>query len=262
MTSIRQTSHRMRGLVATLAALAAITLTGCGYNRNSSANIGVTALPVTEAPPVQRFGAVSGQLSYVLQPGDQFDVKLFYNPELNESVVVRPDGAIALQLVGEVRVAGRSPAELGEELTRRYAETLRRPSVAVIVRKYASRKVYVSGEVVNPGPVAIDGVPITVLEAIMSTGGFRPTAARNSVIILRQEGEAQPQFLKVDLQAHLEQTASQDLQLRPFDIVFVPQTEIAEVAQFFDLYINRIVSLYRNLGFSFNYDVNNVKIVQ
>ena len=36
---------------------------------------------------------------YVIQPGDELDIKFFYNPELNESVIVRPDGKISLQLV-------------------------------------------------------------------------------------------------------------------------------------------------------------------
>ena len=47
---------------------------------------------------------------YSIKPGDELDVKFFYNPELNETVVVRPDGMIALQLIDDVKVAGLSPS--------------------------------------------------------------------------------------------------------------------------------------------------------
>jgi protein involved in polysaccharide export with SLBB domain len=236
--------------------LLCVAATGCGWKNNSKL-VGRDATPVAALAPEQRFAAVPGQIVYALQPGDVVDVKFFYNPELNENSVLRPDGRISLQLVGEVQASDKTPGDLSKELAHAYAAYVRRPEVTVIVRKYGSSKVYVSGEVLNPGPLPLDAKPITALEAIMMSGGFRAGAARTSVVVLRNSGGPQPTFIKLDLQAHLEQRSNEDMVLRPFDIVFVPQIEIAEVAQFFDRYVNSIIPLYKNMGFFFTYSLNN-----
>jgi hypothetical protein len=73
---------------------------------------------------------------YRIQPGDSLDIKFFYNPELNELLVVRPDGYISLQLVNEVMVAGLEPKEVNEMLTEKYSQELRKPVVTVIVKSF------------------------------------------------------------------------------------------------------------------------------
>jgi polysaccharide biosynthesis/export protein len=195
-------------------------------------------------------------LTYLLQPGDQVDVKFFYNPELNEQLVIGPDNNVALQLIGELNVRGMSVRQLTSELTRRYAVTLRNPQATVILRKYALSRIFVSGEVNNPSAHVLDQGALTAFQAILQSGGFRKGAERRQVIVLRNSGTGQPQFIKLDLQAHLEQTAESDILLRPYDIVFVPQRRIAEMAEFFDEYINKILPIYRNLGFSFTYETS------
>ena len=59
-----------------------------------------------------------------LSPGDDLDVKFFYVPELDESQIVRPDGIMTLQLIGDVSVQGKTPAEMHRELVNRYAAHL------------------------------------------------------------------------------------------------------------------------------------------
>jgi polysaccharide export outer membrane protein len=250
----------LRGTLVALAALGVVGASACGW-RNNSASVGQHATPVTDLPAAQRYGPVSGELKYLLQPGDQLDIKFFYNPELNDNAIVRPDGGISLQLVGDQVAAGRTPAELGTQLKLSYEPYLKRTEVAVIVRKYGVQKVYVGGEVGSPGAIPIEGRPPTALEAIMAAGGFRPSAARDSVVVLRNESGTQPIFIKLDLQSHLEQAMLGDIALRPYDIVFVPQTSIGEVAQFFDLYFNKIFPIYKNLGFTFFYNIAGVKAV-
>lgn len=76
-----------------------LNLTGCGGNH-------IKPSPI-ENPPVDK--EVMGD--YYLQPGDNLDVKFFYNPELNDNVTIRPDGRITLQLIDEIQAAGLTPAE-------------------------------------------------------------------------------------------------------------------------------------------------------
>jgi protein involved in polysaccharide export with SLBB domain len=236
-------------------------LSACASN---SEKVGQYAVSVPQLKAEQAAAAVTvggdGQpvegaaLTYLLQPGDQVDVKFFYNPELNEQLVIGPDNNVALQLIGELNVRGMSVRQLTNELTRRYAVTLRNPQATVILRKYALSRIFVSGEVNNPAAHVLDQSSLTAFQAILQSGGFRKGAERRQVIVLRNSGSSQPLFIKLDLQAHLEQTAESDILLRPYDIVFVPQRRIAEVADFFDEYINKILPIYRNLGFSFTYE--------
>jgi polysaccharide export outer membrane protein len=105
--------------------LLAASLIGCATNPAIQ-----KAIPVSEMPQAQEPAA------YVIRPGDQLDIKFFYNPELNESVTVRPDGKISLQLVDEVQASGLQPAELDAMLTEAYSRELKKPMVTVIVRSF------------------------------------------------------------------------------------------------------------------------------
>ncbi len=71
---------------------------------------------------------------YQVQVGDLLDIKFFFNPELNESIPVRPDGRIALQLVGELSVVGHTVEEIREILIENYSGQLKNPEIAVLLR--------------------------------------------------------------------------------------------------------------------------------
>lgn len=241
-------------IIAPWLLIAASLLAGCV---TTAQNVGQRAVPAATYMAQDGDGKKieGGSLSYQLQPGDQIDIKFYYNPELNEQALVGPDGRIALQLIGELNVSGLSTQELSDELTKRYGKTLRQPQATVILRKYALARVFVSGEVNAPSAHTLDAGPITALQAIAQSGGFRKGAERGHVVVLRNSASGQPVFIKLDMQGHLEQAVQADILLRPYDIVFVPQKRIAEVAEFFDEYINKIVPLYRNMGFYFNYNL-------
>jgi hypothetical protein len=71
---------------------------------------------------------------YQIQVGDQLDIKFFFNPELNENVLVRPDGRIALQLIGELPVVGNTVEQIRMILMKNYSGQLKNPEVAVLLR--------------------------------------------------------------------------------------------------------------------------------
>lgn len=219
------------------------------------------AAPPAPPAPVER-PIAAGQLSYLLQPGDVVDVKFYYNNELNEQLIIPPDGNVALQLIGELQAQGLSTRQLSQLIRERYAPVLRKPEATVILRKYAQPRIFVAGEVLAPGAHQLESGSLSAFQAIVQSGGFKHSAERRNVIVLRNSGSGQPVFIKLDMQAHLEQTAIADLPLRPYDIVFVPQRQVAEVAEFFDEYINKILPIYKNLGFYFTYDVRRDSQVQ
>lgn len=182
-----------------------------------------------------------------IQPGDVVEFKFFETPELNDSQAVRPGGRVTLQMVGDVRIFDMTPREAALAIQDAYKDILRTPRVVVIVRSQPERRVYVGGEVRSPGPVPMGG-SLTALEAVMAAGGFDPlTSEPSRVIVIRHEG-GQRYGAGVDLSLPLDGEATEPFYLKPKDIVFVPKSFIADVNQWIDQHINKIVP---EVGYSF-----------
>lgn len=178
---------------------------------------------------------------YIINPGDELEIKLFYNPDLNEEVTVRPDGRISLQLVGEIIAAGRTPAELGGLLTEQYGHEIREPEVTVIVRSFTAQKIYVDGEVGKPTLLDLDS-RTTILQSIAAAGGLLDTARLNEVIVIRRGTESEPLVIPVDLEKALDGSdMSQDLALMPYDLVYVPRSPISNVNVWLKQYISGVL---------------------
>ncbi len=187
--------------------------------------------------------------------GDQLDIKFFYNSELNEQVTVRPDGRISLQLVDEIMVAGLTPAQLKDLLTKKYVSELDNPESAVIVRSFGGRMVYVDGEVNKPGMLNMIA-PMTVLQSLSQAGGVKDTAKRNEILIIRRGLDNKPVVLVVNMKKVIDGTeTSQDLTLMPFDIVYVPKSGIANVNVWVDQYLRKNIPI--GAGVYYNLDNGN-----
>jgi polysaccharide export outer membrane protein len=160
---------------------------------------------------------------YTIRQGDKLEVKFFYNPELNETVTVRPDGMITLQLLDDVRAEGRTPAELDAFLTEAYSQELQKPVVTVIVRTFSGRRVFVGGEVRSEGILTLTS-GMTPLQAVYQAGGFRDSAAPEAAILIRKGAENEPVMIKVDLKkARRGEGPAATMAMQPDDIIYVPK---------------------------------------
>jgi len=210
-------------------------LAGCSAQRvvvNKESQAGSRSTRVQELP------------AYRIQPGDQMDIKFFFNPELNETVFVRPDGKISLQLIDDIRAAGLTPSQLDADLTRKYAQELRKPAITVIVKSFTGQQVYVGGEVANPSLVNLTA-GMTALQAVINAGGFRDTAKLEEVLIIRNGWAEAP----IPIRANLTQPIANDVNLQPHDIVYVPRTWIADANLFVRQYIRDLL-MFRGWGVS------------
>lgn len=189
---------------------------------------------------------------YTIAPGDELDIKFFFNPELNETITVRPDGIISLQLIDEIQAAGLKPAELDQKLTDLYSKELRKPVLTVIVRSFTRQRIYVGGEVIRPGLIELPA-GLTTLQAVFQSGGFRETADPAETLVIRKGEANQPIPIRIDLAAVMESEGGNDLQLQPDDIVFVPKSAIANANKFIDQYIGGLL-MFR--GWSFGVSQN------
>jgi protein involved in polysaccharide export with SLBB domain len=231
-------------IVWTLVVGVMAAISGCSYSKSTT-------------PPIEALPAASQQLvpPYLIQPGDTLDIKFFYNPELNETVTVRPDGYISLQLVNEVKAAGLQPSQLNEALTQLYARELKKPVIAVIVKTFAGQRVYVGGEVGQQGLITMPA-GLTALQAVMQSGGFKNTAQPSETLVIRKGPDNRPVPVRVDLNTMLSgSTAGQDFRLQPDDIVYVPKSPIAQANLFVKQYIEELF-LFRGVSLGFTWELH------
>jgi len=211
--------------------------------------------PIAQPPPSALLALAAAPMpapepDYRIEIGDQLDLKFFYNAELNEQVIVRPDGRIALQLVGEIVAVGLTPSELSAQLVNKYSQELRRPAVTVIVRSFNGRSIYVDGEVNRAGSVTFMRPP-TVLQAISQAGGMKETAAADRIYLIRRGADNRPLILPIDAARLRTGDQREDVVLRALDIVYVPRSTIADVNVWVDQYIRRNIPI----PFSIQYGV-------
>lgn len=209
-------------------------------------------------PP--RLGAIPGSIAvapaalepYRIQPGDQLEIRFFHTPEQNVTLPVRPDGYISLPLVYELSVAGRTVEEVREELVERCSDELAHPEIAVIVRSFSGYRVHVGGEVDRPGVLELSG-PRTVLQAVFEAGGFLPTASPSDVLVVRLGPDGTHELLAANLADVLVgKNDGGNFTLRPYDVVFVPTSTIADVNKWVDQYLRKNIPV----SIGFNYRLN------
>jgi len=195
---------------------------------------------------------------YIIGPGDQLDIKFFYNSELNETVTVRPDGMISLQLIDDMKASGLSADQLDRELTKHYSGELQKPSITVIVRSFTSQGVYVGGEVNNQGLINLRS-GMTPLQAVLNAGGLKETANPAAAILIRKGDDNRPLPIRINLKDAL-YGGNQSL-LQPHDVVFVPKSFIAEANKFVNQYIEQLF-LFKGVNLGFFYELGNGNTVE
>lgn len=160
--------------------------------------------------------------AYAIGIGDVLEISVWKNPELAVTTPVRPDGRISVPLLGDIQASGMTPLALRQTLTDKFKEYVTAPGVSVVIKEINSRKVFVTGEVENPG--AFDLQPRTKLMQVIAMAGGLTPYAKKKVIVLRdsRDGREDRRF-EVDLAAIVSgKRASDNLVLLPGDTVVVP----------------------------------------
>lgn len=128
--------------------------------------------------------------AYRLQPGDVVTVSVWKEQDLQQEVLVRPDGALTFPLAGEINVDGRTVDELRLELIDRLKRYVPDPVVTVAIKAIGGNRVYVIGKVSRPGEFPFSS-PLDVMQALSLAGGATSFAQVNDIVILRRENDAQ-----------------------------------------------------------------------
>lgn len=189
---------------------------------------------------------------YRIARGDELNLKFFYTPELNTIATVRSDGRIAVPLVGELLVEGRTTGDLAATIQQTLASLVKRPDVSINVQGTSSQRVFVGGEVTRPGVQPLIG-PLSIMQAVMVAEGVKESARTTEVVVVRRGERDERQVLRVDLQAALDGTdTAGDLLLQPYDVVVVPRKGISNVNLWVDQYIRRNLPIGLGVSYSIN----------
>ena len=164
--------------------------------------------------------------TYRVAPPDQLLINVLPEPALDRTVIVRPDGKISIDLVGDVDAAGRTTEDIAKEIQSRIGKFKRDAVVTVSVTSALSNTVTVLGEVGNPS-----AFPLTkdtrIIEAIGHVGGPTHLAATNRVRVIRTT-ENVTSITYVDLDAIQAGDLSTCIMVQGGDIIYVPPTVMAE----------------------------------
>ncbi|MET3781529.1 polysaccharide export outer membrane protein [Brevundimonas sp. 1080] len=181
---------------------------------------------------------------YLLYPGDEIEVATPTASELTRTLKVGPDGRIALPLIGSVMAADRTLPQLQQVVSAAYATQLVRPVVEVTLRQAGPIRVWVDGEVRNPGVFEMIG-DLDAYQAVIQAGGFAPTSRQDSVALIRRGPGGSRMMRVVDLRPR----RGEVVPLRRGDIVFVPRSTLGELAAFF-------TQVRAALPIGFSYSIN------
>jgi protein involved in polysaccharide export with SLBB domain len=190
--------------------------------------------------------------AYLLAPGDTIEVVVHTAPELSRELVIAPDGRIRMPLAAPVLALARTPDEVAADLRAALASELIDPDLDVVATEFASQKIFVGGEVREPGLFELPG-QIDPLQAIVMAGGLSRDAKANQVLIIRRLPGGEVRSHIADLRAGLRDAETTAwLPLRRFDVVYVPRTGISQQNQFVQQYIRDALPVQ----FSLFYDVS------
>lgn len=176
-------------------------------------------------------GAEPVDTTYLIGPRDRLEITFWEHPELNDpggenipaelaGKVVKDDGTLFYPYVGNVQVAGKSVSEVREMLTQGLSKYFKKVKLDVRVLSFLSHRVYVVGEVKNPGIQSMVDSPLTVAEAISRAGGSTQEADLRNVTLSRGD-----KAYRIDLLDLYEQgNNAQNLYLKDGDVLNIPDS--------------------------------------
>ncbi len=172
-------------------------------------------------------GKTDANGQYVIGPGDVLSIFVYEAPPLSvNELPVRPDGRISVPLVPDVMAAGKTPSELGADISEKLKKFVNNPNVTVMVRNFqgpADRLIRVIGEATDPQAIPFRE-NMSLLDVMIATKGLTKFAAGNRAVIVRRDGATEKR-IKVRLSDLIKDgDTSQNVMMQPGDTLIIPQS--------------------------------------
>jgi polysaccharide biosynthesis/export protein len=180
---------------------------------------------------------------YLLRPGDTIELAYRLTPDLNQTVVVQPDGFVDLNVAGELHIAGLTLQQTHDLIVYRDSAELNSPELNLILKDFTRPYVVVAGEVAKPGQIEIRD-NMTAMGAILMAGGFTNSAKSGQVLLFRKINDQLAEVKELRLTG-IRKTSQleKDIDLEPGDMILVPHDRISRIQHFLQV---------TNLGFYMN----------
>ena len=196
---------------------------------NSAARSALSALArggcASRAPSVAKEQQAPNN-DYLIGPGDSLSIVVWRNPEVSQSVPVRPDGKITTPLVEDLQAAGKTPTELARDIEKALAKFIQQPVVTVIVTSFVgnfSEQVRVIGQAARPQALAFRR-NMSLMDVLIAVGGVTEFAAGNRATIIRTVN-GQQQTIKVRLNDLIKDgDISANTYMYPGDVLIIPES--------------------------------------
>jgi polysaccharide export outer membrane protein len=163
---------------------------------------------------------------YQIGPLDTLNIFVWRNPELTQSVPVRPDGRISVPLIEDLQAAGKTPTQLARDIEIQLKKFVRDPIVTVIVTSFTgpySQQIRVVGEAAHPQAIPYRE-HMTLLDVMIAVGGLTQFAAGNRGTIVRDVSNGQTQFrVRID-DLIKDGDVTANVQMLPGDVLIIPQS--------------------------------------
>lgn len=164
--------------------------------------------------------------AYTLNPGDVLEISVWKEEGMQQQVLVLPDGTISFPLAGHIQAAGKSPEQLQKILSARLKNFFADPVITVTVVQVGGNKIYVIGQVRNPGEFPANR-PVDVMQALSLAGGLTTFAADGDIKVLRRGANGKQQALEFNYsEVSKGNRLDTNVLLRPGDVVVVPTSGI------------------------------------
>lgn len=192
-------------------ALAVLTLSGCA---------------TTSLPSLTDMEAQVPKHDYLIGPGDNVNITVWRNPEVSQTVPVRPDGKITTPLVEDLPASGRTATELARDIEAALSKFIQQPVVTVIVTGFVgpyTEQIRVIGQAAKPQalPYRED---MSLMDVLIAVGGVTEFASGNKATIVRKiDGKQQKFGVRLD-DLIKDGDISANTPMRPGDVLIIPES--------------------------------------
>ena len=161
---------------------------------------------------------------YRIETLDLLEINVYQESTMNQKVRVTQSGTISFPLIGAVNVKGLTISEAQESIREKLKQFLVDPQISVFIVEYHEKKVYILGEVKEPGPYRFPSeLGLSVVEAVTMAKGFTPIAAPNRTKVIRNS-EKGTVSITVPVSDIYGGDKSKDIALQANDVIYVPQS--------------------------------------
>lgn len=164
--------------------------------------------------------------TYKIGAGDNINFFVWRNPDISQTLPVRPDGKISAPLVEELYVSGKTPYQVARDIEKELSKYIKEPIVTVMVTGFVGpydQQVRIVGQAAKPQAIPYK-IGMTTLDVMIAVGGLTEFAAGNNASVVRMAEGKQKQFgVRLD-DLIKDGDITANVQIKPGDIVIIPES--------------------------------------